>query len=167
MKSLKTLVCVGSFALCFGAASMANAAYTIAPAGSPFATTGSITVKSPASLQQPVTCNIAFSGQVAADGTYAQINSATVNGSNPLCGVPKLLNLPWKLQVTAGANPSYTGTVSVNFSVVSNCASAAVPIAVTWNNGSNLLSIATQQAVGSCTITALTATPNPAFVISP
>jgi len=167
MKSLKTLVCATSFALCFGAVSMANAA-TIAPAGAAFTTAGSITVKSPASLNIPVTCNIIFTGTVASGGAGASITGATVSGSNPLCGVPVLSNLPWPLTVTGTGPDAFTGTVSgVKFKISSDCSSTPVSIAVNWKNSTNTLGISTPQPVGACSITALTAVPTPAFTVSP
>lgn len=167
MKSLKTLVCATSFALCFGAVSMANAA-TIAPAGAAFSTAGSITVTSPASLNLPVTCNIVFTGTVAADGSGASITGATVSGSNSLCAVPVLQGLPWSLAVTGGGPTAFTGTVSgVKFKVLSDCTASPVTIAVGFNNSTNTLSVPSAQTVGSCKITALTAVPTPAFTVSP
>ncbi|SDT89201.1 alkane oxidation protein activator PraB [Pseudomonas orientalis] len=167
MKSLKTLVCATSFALSLGAVSMANAA-TIAPAGTAFSTSGSITVTSPASLNLPVTCNIAFTGSVAADGSSASITGATVNGSNALCGVPKLLGLPWTLNVASGGPDAFTGTVSgVNFQILNNCSASPVTINVGFSNSTNQLKVPSTQTVGSCKITALTATPSPAFTVTP
>ncbi len=167
MKSLKTLVCATSFALCFGAASMANAA-TIAPAGAGFSTAGSITVTSPASLNLPVTCNITFTGTVAGNGASAAITGASVSGSNSLCSVPVLQGLPWTLSVASGGPDAFTGTVSgVNFKILNNCSSSPVTINVNWSNSTNTLSIPSAQTVGSCKITALTAVPNPAFTVTP
>lgn len=167
MKSLKTLVCATSFALCFGAVSMANAA-TIAPAGAAFTTAGSISVRSPASLNIPVTCNIIFTGTVNSGGAGASITGATVSGSNPLCAVPVLSNLPWPLTVAGTGPDAFTGTVTgVKFKIVSDCNTTPVSIAVNWKNSTNSLSISTPQTVGSCSITALTAVPTPAFTVSP
>jgi len=157
MKSLKTLVCATSFALCFGAVSMANAA-TIAPAGQGFTTAGSITV----------TCNIVFTGSVAANGASASITGAQVSGSNALCGVPQLLGLPWTLNVASGGPDAFNGTVSgVNFKILNNCSASPVTINVGFKNSTNTLTVPSAQTVGSCKITALTATPSPAFTVTP
>ncbi|MBK3479456.1 protein activator [Pseudomonas sp. MF6751] len=167
MKSLKTLVCATSFALCFGAVSMANAA-TIAPAGQGFTTAGSITVTSPASLNLPVTCNIVFTGSVAANGASASITGAQVSGSNALCSVPQLLGLPWTLNVASGGPDAFNGTVSgVNFKILNNCSTSPVTINVGFKNSTNTLTVPSAQTVGSCKITALTATPSPAFTVTP
>ncbi|WP_460135745.1 alkane oxidation protein activator PraB [Pseudomonas sp. S1_E04] len=167
MKSFKTLVCATSFAMCFGAASMANAA-TIAPAGSAFSTSGSITVTSPASLNLPVTCNITFTGTVAGNGSGASITGASVSGSNSLCSVPVLQGLPWALNVASGGPDSFTGTVAgVRFKILSDCSSTPVTINVNWKNSTNTLSVPSAQTVGSCKITALTAVPSPAFTVTP
>ncbi|WP_236415685.1 alkane oxidation protein activator PraB [Pseudomonas syringae] len=167
MKSLKTLVCVSSFALCLSAVSMANAA-TIAPAGAGFTTAGSITVTSPASLNLPVTCNIVFTGTVAANGSGASITGATVSGSNSLCAVPVLQGLPWALTVTGGGPTDFAGTVSgVKFKILSDCSASPVTIQVGFNNSTNTLKVPSSQTVGSCKITALTAVPTPAFTVTP
>ena len=163
MQSIKTLVSVASFAICLGAASMANAA-TIAPAGASFSAPGTISVSSPASFGIPVNCNINFTGTVAADGSNASITGATVGGSNSLCGVPVLLNLPWTLTASSATAGTVTG---VNFKILSNCSSTPVTINATWNNATNTLSIPSAQSVGSCKITALSVKPNPAFTVTP
>ncbi|QZI67956.1 protein activator [Pseudomonas protegens] len=163
MQSIKTLVSVASFAICLGAASMASAA-TIAPAGASFSAPGTISVSSPASFGIPVNCNINFSGTVAANGSSASITNATVSGSNSLCGVPVLLNLPWTLTASSATAGTVTG---VNFKILSNCSSTPVTINATWNNATNTLSIPSAQSVGSCKITALSVKPNPAFTVTP
>ncbi|WP_047304307.1 alkane oxidation protein activator PraB [Pseudomonas fluorescens] len=163
MQSIKTLVSVASFAICLGAASMANAA-TIAPAGATFSAPGTISVSSPASFGIPVNCNINFTGTVAANGANASITGATVSGSNSLCGVPSLLGLPWTLTASSATAGTVTG---VNFKILSNCSSAPVTINVTWNNATNTLSIPSAQTVGSCKITALSVNPSPAFTVTP
>lgn len=163
MQSIKTLVSVASFAICLGAASMANAA-TIAPAGATFSAPGTISVSSPASFGIPVNCNINFTGTVAANGSSASITGATVSGSNSLCSVPVLQNLPWTLTATSAT----TGVVSgVSFKILSNCSTAPVTINGTWSNATNTLSIPSAQAVGSCKITALSVNPSPAFTVTP
>lgn len=167
MKSLKTLVCATSFALCVGAASMASAA-TIAPTGG-FTASGPISVASPASLGIAVPCNITFTGTVAANGTTAAITGASVSGSNALCGVPVMQNLPWTLKnivPVAGSTNNFTGVVEgVSFKIVSNCGTAN--IAVTWNNATNTLSIPAAQTVGACSIKTLAVNPSPAFTVTP
>ncbi|MEN5090798.1 alkane oxidation protein activator PraB [Pseudomonas protegens] len=166
MQSIKTLVSVASFAICMGAASMASAA-TIGPStnfGKTFSAPGTISVSSPASFGIPVNCNINFTGTVAADGSNASITGATVGGSNSLCGVPVLLNLPWTLTASSVSAGTVTG---VNFKILSNCSSTPVTINATWNNATNTLSIPSAQTVGSCKITALSVNPNPAFTVTP
>jgi hypothetical protein len=166
MKSLKTLVCVTSFALCFGAASMASAA-TIGPVGQTFSTPGgTITVKSPSSFQAPVTCSINFTGVVNANGT-ATINGATVGGSNMLCSLPKMKNFPtpgWVLtaaSTTAGTvtNVGYTISSLVN----TDCGPSNIQVA--WNG--TTLSATNQALSGNCTVSSLSVTPTPALVITP
>lgn len=169
MKSLKALVSLTALTVCMGAASMATAA-TIAPAGAAFSTpAGSITVTSPASFGAPVTCSIVFTGTVAASGANASITGATVSGSNPLCGVPVLLGLPWTLTANTATGPdTFAGTVSgVNFKIVSNCASAPATINVVYNNSTHTITVPSAQTVGSCKITALTATPSPTLTVNP
>ncbi|TFY89681.1 protein activator [Pseudomonas nabeulensis] len=119
-------------------------------------------------MNLPVTCNIVFTGTVAADGSGASITGATVSGSNALCGVPVLQGLPWALNVASGGPNDFTGTVSgVKFKILSDCTATPVTIAVGWNNSTNTLSVPSAQTVGSCKITALTAVPNPAFTVTP
>ncbi|AZF15964.1 alkane oxidation protein activator PraB [Pseudomonas sp. R3-18-08] len=150
MKSLKTLVCATSFAMCFGAASMASAA-SVSPDG-PFSTNaGTIVVKSPSSFGAAVTCGITFTGNVS--GGVASINGATLTGGG-LCSLPTLTNLPWVLTASTGT----TGTVTnVGYKITSipatNC--GPTPIAVTWAAGTKTLSAANQSLSGNCTVVSL------------
>lgn len=159
MQSIKTFVSVASFAICMGAASMASAV-SISPVSQAFSAPGSITVTSPASLGIPVTCNITFTGTTAANGANASITSATVSGTNSLCGIPVMQNLPWTLTPATTTTGSVSG---VSFAIGSNCGTAT--IAVTYTGG--VLSIPATQTVGSCKITKLSVTPNPTFTINP
>ncbi|KWU52661.1 alkane oxidation protein activator PraB [Pseudomonas palleroniana] len=150
MKSLKTLVCATSFAMCFGAASMASAA-SVAPDG-PFSTNaGTIVVKSPSSFGAAVTCGITFTGNVS--GGVASINGATLTGGG-LCALPTLTNLPWVLTAATGT----TGTVTnvgykINSVPATNC--GPTTIAVAWNPSSKTLSAANQALSGNCTVVSL------------
>ncbi|NVZ50506.1 protein activator of alkane oxidation PraB [Pseudomonas sp. B6002] len=173
MKSFKTLVCVTSFALCFGAASMASAA-SFSPIGAAISANGSITVKSPSSFQQPVTCNILFQGVVNSDGT-ANINSATVSGSNSLCALPKMTNLPWKLSATS----TTTGTVTnVGYTIAgappiipaTNCGPTTITVGLasvagTPAPGTTTISATNQTLAGSCTVVSLSVAAPGAVVI--
>ncbi|UMZ14893.1 protein activator [Pseudomonas sp. MPFS] len=162
MNTVKTLFSVASCVICLGVTSMVSAA-TIEPKGKGFNAPGTITVRSPGSLNLPVTCNINFSGNVTADGSKAMITGATVSGSNRLCGVPVLQNLPWTLTATS----TTTGTVSgVMFQVIFDCSSAPATITGNWSNEQNRLWISSAQRVGSCTITNLSVNPNPPFKVS-
>ncbi|TRX76564.1 alkane oxidation protein activator PraB [Pseudomonas mangiferae] len=161
MKAVQTFVSATALVLC--AAASAVSAATIAPAGASFTAPGTITVRSPASLQQPVTCNITFTGKVAANGSSASITSATVSGSNSLCKVPQMKNLPWTLTATSVTTGTVTG---VAFSILSsNCGPGTVSAA--WSNATNTLSAANQALSGNCTITNLSVKPSPAFTVSP
>ena len=142
-------------------AGVAGAA-TIAPANTAFTAPGTITVTTPASFNVPVTCNIVFSGSVNADGSAATITDAKVSGSNFLCTVPKIQNLPWTLTPTSAT----TGTVSnVAFSVLSsNCGPAT--LSGSFDNMTNTLSSSNQSLSGNCTINNLSVNPNPAFTLS-
>lgn len=171
MKGFKTLVTLSSFALCLGAASLASAA-TIGAPGQTFNTPGgSITVKSPSSYGAAVTCSIDFHGVVNANGT-ATIDGATVSGSNPLCGLPKMKGFPnpgWTLALNTNPDNTVTkGTVTnvgytIAFIPATNCGPTTID--VTWD-GTSLH--ATNQALsGSCTVVSLDATPSPAVTVTP
>ena len=171
MKGIKTLVSAGSFALCLGAASLASAA-TIGPAGTLFTTPGgNITVKSPSSFQAAVTCDIEFKGRVNSDGT-ATIYDATVSGSNPLCGLPKMKGFPtpgWVLSLDTNPDGTVTkGTVTnvgytISFIPATNC--GPTNIDVTWDG--TALHATSQPLSGSCTVVSLNATPSPALTVTP
>ncbi|AUO23931.1 MULTISPECIES: alkane oxidation protein activator PraB [unclassified Pseudomonas] len=170
MKSLKTLVSLTALTVCMGAASMASAA-SFSPIGASITANGSITVKSPSSFQQPVTCNILFQGVVNADGT-ANINSATVSGSNSLCALPKMTNLPWKLSatsVTAGTvtNVGYTIAGAPPIIPATNCGptTIAVGLASTASPASSTITATNQTLTGSCTVVSLSLTAPGAVVI--
>lgn len=159
MKSLKALVCLSSFALLFGAASMASAV-SITPEG-PFTTeAGTIVVTSPSSAELPITCGITFGGNVSAG--VATITSATLTGGG-LCNLPKLKNVPapgWVL--TANSFNASTGigngTVSnVGWTVAfppSNC--GAGTINGEWNQATRTLTGKNQPLSGNCAVQSLT-----------
>ncbi|AIG00824.1 protein activator of alkane oxidation PraB [Pseudomonas fluorescens] len=158
MKSLKTLVCVSSFALCFGAASMANAV-AITPDG-PFTTNqGTIVVKTP-SAPGDITCNVTFGGNVA--GGIATITSASLSGP-VLCSLPTLKNIPtpgWVLTPSTFDTVSQTGTgvvTGVGWTIVfpaSNCGPG--PLDVKWDEASKTLSSNVSQPLsGNCFVRSL------------
>ncbi|WP_248802447.1 alkane oxidation protein activator PraB [Pseudomonas sp. MWU13-2100] len=161
MKGIKTLASFTAIAVCLGAASMVNAATITSPAaGSTFSAPGTITVSSPASGNIPVQCNITFSGTVASDSKTASITNATVSGSNFLCGIPVMQNLPWTLTPTSTTTATVSG---VSFKILSNCGTANV---LTNYAGGALTLSTTPQSVGTCKITQLSVSPNPTFVIT-
>jgi hypothetical protein len=161
MKSLKTLVCATSFAMCFGAASMASAA-SVSPDG-PFSTNaGTIVVKSPSSFGAAVTCGITFTGNVS--GGVASINGASLTGGG-LCALPTLTNLPWVLTAASGT----TGTVTnVGYKITSIPATNCGPttIAVAWDPSSKTLSAANQSLSGNCTVVSLSVAA-PSLTVNP
>ena len=165
MKSFKTLVCVTSFALCFGAASMATAA-TIGPVNTNFTTPGgTITVKSPSSLQAPVTCTINFAGKVNANGT-ASITNATVSGSSPLCSLPKM-KFPaggWLLTATStsAGNVQSVG-YTIDSAIDTDCGPSTIQVG--WTG--TALTATNQALAPNCTVTNLLVTPTPALTITP
>lgn len=150
MKSLKTLVCATSFAMCFGAASVATAA-SVSPEG-PFSTNaGTIVVKSPSSFGAAVTCGITFTGNVS--GGVASINGASLTGGG-LCSLPTLTNIPWVLTAASAT----TGTVTnVGYKISSipatNCGPTTINVA--WTPGTKTLSAANQSLSGNCTVVSL------------
>lgn len=158
MKSLKTLVCASSFALCFGAASMANAA-SIIPNGAFTTDPGTIVVTSPSSFGAPVTCGITFGGTVT--GGVATITSASLTGGG-LCGLPKLKNIPspgWVLTATSFAPSTGIGAgnvTNVGWTVAfpaSNCGPGTITVA--WNQATKMLTAANQALSGSCAVQSL------------
>ena len=162
MKSLKTLVCATSFALCFGAASMANAAW-IGPEGTFKTDQGTIVVKSPSSFQAPVTCQITFEGSV--NGGIASITKATVGGGG-LCNLPTMTNLPWVLVASPGGT---TGTVTnvgytINFVPATNCGPTTINVA--WNASTKTLSASGQSLTGNCTVSSLSVAA-PSLTVNP
>ncbi|QIH08207.1 MULTISPECIES: alkane oxidation protein activator PraB [unclassified Pseudomonas] len=162
MNTIKTLFSVASCVICLGVTSMVSAA-TIEPKGASFTAPGTITVKVPALFFMPVTCNINFSGNVTADGSKAMITGATISGSNQLCKVPVLKNLPWTLTATS----TTTGTVSgVMFWALSDCGNTPATVSGNWSNEQNRLWVSSAQQVGRCTITDLSVNPNPRFTVS-
>ena len=158
MKSFKTLVCVSSFALCFGAASMASAA-SITPNGAFTTDSGTIVVKTP-SAPNDITCNVIFKGNVAAG--VATITSATLSGP-VLCTVPTLKNIPspgWGLTATSFDTTTQKGTgvvTGVGWIIVfpvSNCGPG--PLNVVWDEPTQTLSTTGSQSLsGNCFVRSL------------
>ncbi len=164
MKSLKTLVSLSALVVCMGAASMANA-FSISPINSSFVASGSLTVKSPSSFQQNITCTVQFNGTVDSAGV-ANISTVTVGGSNTLCGLPKITGTPWLLNATGLTGSVGTGLVSnVGYTIAavpplipaSNCSGN---VTVSYDNISKVLTLApAPQPLGSsCTLVSLSAT---------
>jgi len=159
MKSLKTLVCATSLALCFGAASMANAA-TITPAG-PFTTSaGTIVVTSPSFCGRPITCGVTFGGTVTSG--VVTITAATLSGGG-LCGLPVLKNIPspgWVLSATSYDPVTKKGTATVTnvgWTVAfppSNCGPGTLNLV--WDEVTQTLSTTSSQSLsGSCAVQSL------------
>ncbi|WP_082521123.1 alkane oxidation protein activator PraA [Rhodococcus sp. Leaf278] len=143
-----------------GAASAGAA--TISPAGTAFSAPGTIVVSTPASFGVPVSCSIDLIGTTSADGSSASITDAKISGSNRLCNLPQLKNLPWTLTPTSAT----TGEVSnVGFSLVGyNCGPAT--LAGSFDNMTNTLTSTNQPMSGNCTVNSLSVQPNPAFTLS-
>lgn len=175
MKSLKTLVSLSALAVCMGAASMANAVSITTPPGQPntFTATGSLTVKSPSSFQQPITCTVKFGGSVT--GGIASIATVTVSGSNALCGLPRITGTPWTLTATSLSGTTGGGNVTnVGYSIpgtllypASNCGPSTVT--VSYNNTTGVLTANPgNQSLGTgCTLVSLSVTATPILTIVP
>ncbi|HCT07856.1 MULTISPECIES: alkane oxidation protein activator PraB [unclassified Pseudomonas] len=160
MKSLKTLVSLTALAVCMGAASMASA-QSFSPANQSFTTNsgGTITVKSPSSFGAAVTCNISFTGKVRADGSAADITAATVSGSNQLCSLPHLTNLPWVLSPAGTVtNVGYTIAAIPPLIPATNCGPSTIAVALSNVTGGAALSATNQPLSGSCTVVTLSVT---------
>ncbi|KAA8695528.1 MULTISPECIES: alkane oxidation protein activator PraB [Pseudomonas] len=163
MKSFKTLVCVSSFALCFGAASMASAA-SFSPVGATFVTgaTGSIEVKSPSSFQNSVTCKAVFEGKVRADGK-ADITKVTISqGTSSLCDLPQITGLPWLLEpLTATTGKAHNvgyKIVTPGFPPPTNCGPSSIDVLLSSTpapSPSITLTANNQPLSGSCTVVKL------------
>lgn len=137
-------------------------AATISPANTAFTAPGTIVVSTPASFGVPVSCSINLIGTTSADGSSASITDAKISGSNRLCNLPQLKNLPWTLTPTSAT----TGEVSnVGFSLVGyNCGPAT--LAGSFDNMTNTLTSTNQPMSGNCTVNSLSVQPNPAFTLS-
>ncbi|WP_226477123.1 alkane oxidation protein activator PraB [Pseudomonas sp. MWU16-30323] len=169
MKSLKTLVSLTALTVCMGAASMANAV-SISPINTDFTAGGTISVKSPSSLQLPITCNATFTGHVDGSGV-ASITNVVVSGSSALCGYPNITGLPWTLTASAVAAPNNGNVTNVGYTITktgiipSTCGPNT--ITVSYDNSSHILSAANQSLTGSCTVVSLSVTPSPTLTIVP
>ncbi|CCQ13569.1 Protein activator [Rhodococcus sp. AW25M09] len=160
----RTIACaVAAVAIAGATVGAANAgAATISPADTAFTAPGTIVVSTPASFGVPVSCSIDLSGTTSQDGSSASITDAKISGSNRLCNLPQLKNLPWTLTPTSAT----TGEVSnVGFSLLGyNCGPAT--LAGSFDNMTNTLTAADQPMSGNCTINSLSVQPDPAFTLS-
>lgn len=169
MKSLKTLVCVSSFVLCFGAASMASAAsiqFVGGGTSGAFTTPGgAITISTPSSFGAPITCKINFGGTVNSNGTATITTMTPEAGGSPLCGLPKLKGT-WTLTPTSTSAVEVT---NVGFTVASFPATNCGPSLVntTWASGGLSLTTTPQTLSGGCSVSVLNVTPTPALTIVP
>ncbi|MGC6372004.1 alkane oxidation protein activator PraB [Pseudomonas sp. K2I15] len=157
MKSLKTLVSLTALTVCMGAASMANA-FSLSPINSNFTAPGTISVKSPSSLQLPITCNVTFTGTINGSGV-ASINGAAVSGSNSLCSLPQITGLPWILTATGSAGGSVTNVgynITASGVIPSHCGPSTITVG--YNNTSQVLTATNQALAGSCTVQSLSVT---------
>lgn len=161
MKRLNAFVFIGSLALCLGTASMAHAA-GFSPGGVGFTTTsgGTITIKSPSTFGAPITCNIQLSGLVRGDGSAADVLSATLSGSNALCRLPTLNNLPWVLKPPVSSSGA-GGLANVGYTIpasslpATNCGPSSIAVALANGAGGVDLSAASQPLSGFCTVVSL------------
>ena len=154
---------VAALAIAGATIGAANAgAATISPADTAFTAPGTIVVSTPASFGSPVSCSINLVGSTSPDGSSATITDAQISGSNRLCNLPVLQNLPWTLTPTSAT----TGEVSnVGFSLVGyNCGPAT--LAGSFDNMTNTLTATNQPMSGNCTINSLSVQPDPAFTLS-
>jgi len=163
MKRLNAFVFIGSLALCFGTASMAHAG-VFSPGGVAFTSSpgGTVTIKSPSTFGAPITCNIQLSGLVRGDGSAADVLSATLSGSNALCRLPTLNNLPWVLTPPASsggtgglANVGYT--IAASSLPATNCGPSSIVGVLANGAGGVDLSAANQPLSGFCTVVSLSA----------
>ncbi|MBK5437197.1 protein activator of alkane oxidation PraB [Pseudomonas sp. TH32] len=160
MESLKTFVGATAFAMCICTASMANAASFI-PADQSFTTVnGALTLKSPSSMRAPVTCNIQFVGRVSHDGSTASLTSVYIAGSNALCAMYRVSNLPWVLNPTAGAfgalsNVSFTVAGLPPITPVTNCGPATISVSLFNNTDGLNLNAINQVLPGSCEVVSM------------
>ncbi|NVZ50507.1 protein activator of alkane oxidation PraB [Pseudomonas sp. B6002] len=157
MKSLKTLLMAGALTLCASATSIASAG-TFSPYNMPFTTVGgTITLKSPSTFGAALTCAIQLTGHIAHDGLVAYYSSATITGTNALCSLYKMNDMPMVLTSITGS----AGTLSnVSFTVVgappiipaTHCSAATISVSV-FNDAGGLTSVANNQVLpGSCTV---------------
>ncbi|WP_133257350.1 MULTISPECIES: protein activator [unclassified Pseudomonas] len=164
MQSLKKAALLGSMLLTLsGASSMASAA-TFAQAGAAFTASGTIATAVKLLAWTPVPCTMTLSGQVAADGSSATINSATFTG-NALCGISGPLNLPWTLAPT-NANTATLSGFTEKFPYES-CLTPSV-LTTQWSAADGTFSIVSPHTVNAtCRVTTFTFKPSPALTINP
>lgn len=169
MKPLKTLALSTVFMGGLTGLSPANATM-ITPAGVLFSARAAMTLDSPASLGLPTKCTVAIQGKVTPDGQSVEINQATMMaGGDQLCAVITLQNLPWTMKYFSAplGNNSAGSIQGVNIKYISQCATTAVNLNVSWSGLYNKFSLPSTQTVGSCLLREFSFQPSPMFTFTP
>lgn len=165
MKSIKSIVSLSALVVCMGAASVASAGTVTTPVGasSAFSALGTITVTSPSSFGAPVDCNIEFNGTVGSG--VASITSATVTGTNRLCGLPKMTGFPWVLSFPVTNDTTNGKVTNVGYTIagipplIPATACGSSTINVVWGGNTARTITATGQALaGGCNVVSLVVT---------
>ncbi|MGZ8179349.1 lytic murein transglycosylase [Williamsia sp. SKLECPSW1] len=119
-----------------------------------FTAPATLSVTSPAG---PVTCSLALTGTVAADGTTATVTTATVSGANPLCGLARTATLPWTITPTGPTALEIAGIT------VDALGMRCGPATVSGDPADPLTAAAT---TGPCQVRTLTLTATPALALA-
>ncbi|MFL9675593.1 alkane oxidation protein activator PraB [Pseudomonas marginalis] len=146
-KTVSMLVVVLISSVCMGA--------TFSPVGPFGSITGTLTLKSPSSLQIPIKCDIRMSGQVSQDGTVSITNSV-ISGANTLCQYTRTGSTPWTLSATSLAGVTMS---NVQFSIfgpgVIQSACGPSTLSAGWTGSFRQLNASSQVLSGSCTLISL------------
>ena len=141
---MKTLRTIGLSSMLFLAATPLFAA-SVSPANTSFSASGSTTlVKSGIT----VGCTATFVGKTNADGSGAQVTSASFTGGT-LCSSISAVGLPWTITAPSTSSATLSG-VQVN-TPLGGCGPSTVNAG--WSNSSSTLTLSNAQLSGGCTVT--------------
>ncbi|MGF6094645.1 alkane oxidation protein activator PraB [Pseudomonas sp. 18175] len=159
MKVFNGLLSFISIIFCVSAASNVGA-YSLSPLNQSFTASGTVVVKSPSSVQLPVSCNVTLSGYVDSMG-LGRFTLATMSGSSALCNTPQAtLNYPMKWTPTSLVGSFSMGNLEnmgYHVSLVTGASSHCGPstVAVFYDNVMRQLTSSNQPLSGSCTLSSL------------
>ena len=155
MQNLMQRVCTAVLISAGVMVSSIAAGATIGPVGPFHSLSGKLILKSPATFQNPLTCNVSFAGEVDGYGV-AKINAVLFSGASTYCQNIRVAHIPWSMKAVGQVTLNIT---DIEFSLTgfpgaqSYCGPST--ISTSWRPPIQQVEASNQALSGNCTITSL------------